>query len=304
MLRITKVFSFLCLASVVTVASVDAQTPVPAPVASPAPAVAPVVGVAQAQNCGGGCTTNLGDCGQSGALFNRRANNGCGDCGSAGCGGGCGIGGGRMGSGGSGALMDRVKNFILPSDGCGGRYRSIFGGWSDMQDYNGVDSFTGDPVGGTFNDGFILGTARGRYINEHLRVEWESNWRNNSGEDVVTDLGTGPLDGQFNMFSSLINTVREFGCGRVRPYIGGGIGLGIQDGEFFVDDDVIRLDDWTFAYQGIIGLNMLQSDRTDFYCEYRYYGNANTGIEFNGTEFDDQFGFQSENIVFGFRIKR
>lgn len=300
MLRTTKLFTFLFLASCATAATVDAQSSVVAPVASPA--IAPIVTPAGANDCGctTGCSTSMGDCGRSGAMFGRRQACGdCGDCGAAGCSGGCVTG--QLGRGG-GSLMDRVKDFVFPSDGCGGRYRSFFGGWSDMQDYNGNVAGAG-PLSGTFNDGFLLGTARGRYLNENLRLEWESNWRNNSGDDWTSGMGVGPLDGQFNMFSTMINTVREFGNGRIRPYAGAGIGLGIQDGDFSANGNVFRLDDWAFAYQGILGMNLKQSDRNDFYFEYRYYGNGTTRLEQNGVEIDD-FTFNSENIVFGIRIKR
>ena len=287
MLRIAKMFSFLFLASVVTVASVDAQTPV-------------------ATDCGcapaaGGCTTNLGDCGRPGSLFGRRqVMNACNDCGTAECGGTCGTAACAGSFADSGGLMDRLKDFVMPSDGCGGRYRSVFGGWNDLQD------FDGNTVDMSFNDGFILGTARGRYLKENLRMEWESNWRNNSGENLVTAAaGTTPLGGQFNMFSTMINTVKEFGSGRIQPYIGAGIGLGIQDGDLVdINGNNYRLDDWRFAYQGIAGLNLVSSDRTDFYVEYRYYGNTEAQIEDNtGTEFDS-FILNSENVVFGFRFKR
>jgi opacity protein-like surface antigen len=221
--------------------------------------------------------------------------NGCADCG----GGECGPAGCAGGYADSGSLMDRLKDYILPSDGCGGRYRSVFGGWSDADDFNGT------AFSGSVNDGFLLGTARGRYLSENLRVEWENNWRNNSGDTFSTPAaGTNPLGGQFNMFSTMFNTVKEFGCGRIQPYVGGGIGLGIQDGDFSDGaGTTIRLDDWRFAYQGIVGMNLKSTDRTDVYFEYRYYGNTESQIEINGVEVDS-FIFNSENIVFGFRFKR
>ena len=127
--------------------------------------------------------------------------------------------------------------------------------------------YTGDagggPISGTFRDGFILGTARGKYLNENTRVELETAWRNNSGENWDSPLGTGQLDGHFNSVSSLLNVVREFGNGRVKPYAGAGVGWTIQDGDFDALGNHYRLDDWRLAYQGILGLNFMQTNNTE-----------------------------------------
>ena len=288
MFRITKTFSLLFLAAVFSVTVADAQSL----------SVASGCGCAATEAGDCGCTSCINDCGKAGALF--RGGQACDDC--TGC---DGYGGNDRG------IMDRIKEFILPSDPCS--YRSVFGGWSDMQDFNntpGLSLFGETAANGRFNDGFILGTARGRYVNENLRFELENNWRNNTGNDLT--LFNLPLfgvnqtidaGGQFNMFSTMVNAVREFGNGRVRPYAGVGIGFGIQDGDFDVGANNFRLDDWAFAYQAILGMNLKQTERYDLFFEYRYYGNTDTQIELNGTEVDD-FGFQSENVVFGFRFKR
>ena len=291
MLRITKTFSFLFLASMMTVATVNAQSPC---------ATSNCGGCAQSDACGGECTANLSDCGRSGALFKRGQQCGaCGDCGGGDCGAAA-CGGGNVG--GSGQIMDRVKNWILPPKGCGDRYRSVFGGWSDLSDYTG-DVVAG-PVGGTFKDGFILGTARGRYLNDNTRIELDTTWRNNSGENWDSPLGTGQLDGHFNSVSSLVNVVREFGNGRVKPYAGAGVGWTIQDGDFDAMGNHFRLDDWRLAYQGILGFNFMQANNTDLYCEYRYLGNTDAGIEDSFGNRFDEFAYLSESVVFGFRIKR
>ncbi len=198
--------------------------------------------------------------------------------------------------------MDRLKGLLpMQGDDCGGRYVGVFGGWSDLGDYNGN---VGGPITGTFNDGFVLGVARGTYLNENTRFEIENSWRNNTGDQWDNFMGNSQFDGQFNTFSTMFNTVREFGTSRVKPYAGAGIGLTVQDGDFDVNGNHFRFDDWRFAYQAIVGLNVAQSDRTDLFCEYRYLGNTDSGIENSAGVRVDEFSYLSKSIVFGFRIKR
>lgn len=197
--------------------------------------------------------------------------------------------------------MSRLKGLLpnLGGDHCNS-YISVFGGWSDLSDYSGNAP---GPITGTFNDGFVLGTARGWYLNDKTRFEIEKSWRNNTGENWDNVLGTSQFDGQFNSYSTMLNTVREFGNGRVKPYAGAGIGMTVQDGDFDVNGTHFRFDDWRFAYQGILGLNVVQSNSADLFCEYRYLGNTDSGIENSGVRFDE-FAYLSESVVFGIRIKR
>ena len=253
-----------------------------------------VAGPISTSACDTNCLTNLGDCGRPGRLFNRG---GCG-CGDTACGGQCGgCDSGCMGGGVSG-ILDKVKSvFRVP---CGG-YRSFFGGWSDVHDYNGTGAA---PLNGTFNDGFVLGWARGRYLNPCTRLELEGSWRNNSGEFWNNGTVQNQFDGHFNNYHSMLNLVRELGNHRIKPYIGGGIGVARQDGEFTVMGNRYDFDEWAFAYQGLAGINFKQSEKVDVFCEYRYLGNSNTELEENGVPLPDEFQYLSESIVFGFRIRR
>ena len=304
MVRITK-FSFLLLASLLTVSSAEAQ----------------VVGSSaacgcQSQACDSGCSP-LSNCGRRGGFFNQSKSCDCGvgecavgskklnlgsrlgqtDCG--GCQSGCNSCG--AGSG----IASRLKGMFPTlggSDGCGCKYLSVFGGWSDLSDYSGV--IAANPTSGTFNDGFVVGIARGRYLNANTRFEIENSWRNNSGENWNNFLGTSQFDGHFNAYSTMLNTVREFGNGRIRPYAGAGVGLTVQDGDFDVNGNHFRFDDWRLAYQGILGINVAQTGNADVYCEYRYLGNTDSGIEDTLGNRVDEFSYLSESVVFGIRIKR
>lgn len=182
-----------------------------------------------------------------------------------------------------------------------GEYLSVFGGWSDVHDY-----FGNPPIQGTFNDGFLVGYTRGRRINCNTRIERESAWRNNSIAAFNDGAGFAPLAGRLNNFATMFNVVRDFGRGKspVSPYLGAGIGISKMDGEFFVPGGGVEVDDFTFAYQAIVGLSVKRSECVDLYCEYRYFANTDVGVEvFGGPELGD-FEFLSESVVFGFRMKR
>ena len=221
----------------------------------------------------------------------------------AGCGGGCATGC-QTGCG-QPRMMGRLRN-ALPSIqfsrndcGCGCAYRSIFGGWSDMDDLN-AQIGTVPPSNGTFNDGFLLGTAAGRYLNNCTRVELESAWRNNSGDTFNGQ----PLDGHFNNYSTMVNIIRDLPSnGPVNFYAGIGGGISRQDGDFTTGGNSVVFDDWAAAYQAMAGVTIKRSQQTDFFAEYRYFGNAETQVEVNGVD-AGEFDYVSEGIIFGLRFKR
>lgn len=231
--------------------------------------------------CGGGCDT------------------GC----DQGCGSACGTGCGQRPQ-----LLGRLRN-ALPSiqmsggNNCGSSYRSIFGGWNGLDDLN-TPAGAAAATNGTFNDGFILGTAAGRYLNNCTRVEMESAWRNNSGDTYNNGGANVLLDGHFNNYSTMLNVYRDFNTnGPVSFYGGLGAGASRQDGDFVVNGNSLVFDDWAFAYQAIAGVNFKRNASTDLFAEFRYFANTETQVEFNGVDAGD-FDYVAENIVFGLRFKR
>ncbi|MDG1873137.1 MAG: outer membrane beta-barrel protein [Mariniblastus sp.] len=283
MARISQL-TFLLLTSLLTVSTANAQ-------------------VAESTNGSatpqGGVTTTLSDCGQQGAFFERQnscnklnlagrlGRSDCGGCQSTDC--------NSCDSAGVGSRLKEMIPMLGGNDGCGCRYFSVFGGWSDLSDISSGSGIATKPLS-AFNDGFLLGVARGRYINANTRFEIENSWRNQSG----SALG---LTGTFNAYSTMLNTVREFGNGRIRPYAGVGLGLTVQDGDFVDGPLTVRFDDWRLAYQGIIGLNVAQTKNAELYCEYRYLGNTDSGAEFDGVRVEE-FSYLSESVVLGLRFKR
>ncbi len=120
-------------------------------------------------------------------------------------------------------------------------------------------------------------------------------------------MGTVPFDGQLNVYSTMFNVIRDvWSHGQFGLYAGAGIGVDRQDGDFLINSDParhIRFDDWAFAYQGFVGLNMFQLRRGIFFTEYRYHGASQTQLELNGVDFDN-FNYNSQNVIFGIRLTR
>ena len=201
----------------------------------------------------GGC--NCGSAGVSPALSQGV---GCGGC----SGGGCGCGNG------------------------GGRYYKLMAGWNFIEDDDELEGI------GSTNEGFLVGFARGRRINHNTRFEFESSWRNNSGNFT----GATPLDGRVNVFSPTVNLYRDFGSGSLRPYVGGGIGVAFQDAEFTTGE----VDDFAFAYQAAVGLALNTRPGKDWFVEYRYYGNTDTDLELGGATIGE-VSYEATNLIFGFR---
>lgn len=254
---------------------------------------------APAPSCGcsgGGCAS--GGCSGGGLLSNVGGGGGCGGCGGGAAAGGRGLCGlfsditgfsmsvtqGQTGCGCGGGQAQACGGGC----GCGGSnsYYKLMAGWNSIGDDDELEGL------GTTNEGFLLGFARGKRINCNTRFEFESSWRNNSGNFA----GATPLDGRINVFSPTINLYRDFGSGSLRPYVGGGIGIAYQDAEFVTGE----VDDFAFAYQAAIGLALNTQPGKDWFVEYRYYGNTDTDLELGGATIGE-VSYDATNLIFGFR---
>jgi hypothetical protein len=187
------------------------------------------------------------------------------------------------------------------------KYRNFFVGGVQLSDYEGEAGT--NQFEGSFREGFILGYANGRQVNKDWRVEWDSSWRNNSGDIWSNSNMTVPFDGHFNVYSTTFNLIRDFHsfpllCRRsLVPYAGGGIGFSRQDGEFDVNGNNFELKDWAFAYQAFLGCTLWEFARGSLYAEYRYLANTETELTANDAFFDN-FLYESQNILIGIRITR
>ncbi len=181
------------------------------------------------------------------------------------------------------------------------RYFNVYGGYGVLHDYTGVQF----PITqtGTFNGGFILGSAFGRQLNQNRRFEIDSAFRYNTG-NTWTGLGTAPFDGRIRNYSTMFNLIQDFGQGPIRPYIGGGIGVAYSDGVFDVSGTTFDITDAAFAYQGIAGISIPGRNGFEFYSEYRFYANTDVNLTNVPAATSTNFTYLTHDVVIGIRIPR
>lgn len=158
-------------------------------------------------------------------------------------------------------------------------YVSVFGGYTFADDYNfdfinagGVDF----PYSVSFDDGFVIGSAVGMVFNENIRFEVEvAHSVNDFGDDYVSDDGGFvALDerGNVGITTVLANVWLNANMDFVQPYIGGGVGIGIVDGDLSHSNgslDSLDGSDVGFAAQAGAGLRFPASDSFEIDLSYR-----------------------------------
>lgn len=262
----------------------------------------------------GGCDS--GNCGGVGCDNGNCGNGNCG--GGAGCdGGNCGggIGGGRGLFG--GLLGMGWFNNCCGVGGASGRgvYHNLFGGFSESNNMN-LESMNNPGLNPDLDmkNGWLVGRAWGHQVNCNWRTEIETSYRNNSVSDLeVGGVGGVDLPGRLNVFSGMVNIVRDFRPmgrdGSIRPYVGVGGGVAFVDFEAHAVGPVTGfLDsrDSTFAYQGFVGVSRKIRNCVDLYTEYRFFGLNDFCIKnFDaGNDFADmlQGNLTQHNFLFGMRV--
>ncbi len=139
-------------------------------------------------------------------------------CGGAGCG---------CGQGGSCDACDAGRCTSCASDcsgscggGCAGdcaattcckKYFRTYFGWNAVQDYAGEVVVAPANLSGSFNEGWSLSFACGRYFQPGRRFELEFAYRNNSGDIWTSTSGpvVVPFDGQINSYSVMGNVLLD-----------------------------------------------------------------------------------------------
>jgi opacity protein-like surface antigen len=200
------------------------------------------------------------------------------------------------------------------------RYLSLFGGFTNIDNFEyrfraGNTVFTN---GAGLRSGYGGGAALGGVIKEFVRSEIEFTYRNNSVSSVFNQQENtqGLLlvddredaDGLVNSYSAMYNVVFNVGkrcVGTPHLYLGGGLGSIYANGDFSTLTDNYAVQDSSFAYQFISGLNYPISDRIDLFTEYRYLGADNLKVENVTTDTSmGAFSFDSHNVFFGVRLIR
>ncbi len=164
------------------------------------------------------------------------------------------------------APADRAK----AQDGNGGYYASAIGmfllpldsEWSE--DIAGIE-FTSDL--GTENGVGVLG-ALGYSLDIGLRGEVELGYRRFGLDELEGD----EVDGMFDTVSLMTNGFYDFDLGRLRPYVGGGVGAARHELDIDLPQSRETGATMVLAYQAMSGLGYSVSDSIDIHLGYRYFG--------------------------------
>jgi opacity protein-like surface antigen len=211
----------------------------------------------------------------------------------------------------------------------------VFGGWSMPTGdhdffYSGGASSTATSAEAQVDleNGFMAGLAIGAQVNEWLRAEVEvsGHWHEAEGSALLGFITTVPgstpsappvstpatssanLDGDGTAMFVLANAWFELPVGEaIRPYVGGGVGIGRLDVDLETSGgvSVINDSDWAFAYQVGAGFAFGITPGAAIDIGYRYKVINNAELEAtapSGAGFDVETDYKSHNVLVGVRI--
>ena len=190
------------------------------------------------------------------------------------------------------ALVAASPSTVMAKDSLFGAYAELFGGLSTPRD-NGISlrsdvaNVFGPSILNVSQDtGFLGGVALGFEIFDNVRTEVEFSYQRNGLSDFS---GSGALAGQpfdedatfqtATVFGNVWFDLDFLGGNRIKPYFGGGVGLGVIDANLFDNVSSIQdldVDGAVFAYQLGAGVNFGISPRINLGVGYRFRGFAST----------------------------
>lgn len=191
------------------------------------------------------------------------------------------------------ALVIATSNSaVMAKDSLFGAYVELFGGLSTPRNdsislRSDIAGFVGPSVLSiSQNTGFLGGAALGFEIFENVRTELEFSYQRNGLSDFSAN---GAFAGQpFNTEASFQTAtvlgnvwfdLDFLGGDKIKPYVGGGVGLGVIDANLFDNLGAIQnidVNGAVFAYQLGAGVNIGISERIDLGVGYRFRGFAST----------------------------
>jgi opacity protein-like surface antigen len=195
-------------------------------------------------------------------------------------------------------------------------YVSIFGGWSLPDDLDvELVSLRSTELSASIDldNGFTAGIAAGGRFTPWLRADAElsGNWHDFSGEEEFETSGgqttSYDLEGDVNALFVLANLWIDVPVGEViRPYIGGGVGMGRLDADVSTTaGDIVDDSDWGFAYQLGAGIAFDLTANMVVDVGYRFKAiNAELGVD--GAAFaatDTDADYRSHNLLLGLRFE-
>ncbi|WP_119392907.1 outer membrane protein [Taklimakanibacter lacteus] len=199
-----------------------------------------------------------------------------------------------------------------------GWYVSLFGGASflDRVDTNySYDGTSGYEANVSTDLGFIIGGAVGTHLTDDLRVELEVAYSENDVDDIrYRDGGDGSTDtydahGKFGILTFMANFWYDLPLSEeVKPYLGGGLGLAVVDGDVGYDDfddydPIFDSSEVAFAFQLGAGLRWQAWDNISLDVGYRLRGIDGPSLK-NETSFEEQSDYEldwmwNHNVIAG-----
>ena len=175
-------------------------------------------------------------------------------------------------------------------------------------------------------DGYAVGGSIGRYVHPQGRSEIEFTYRDNrigdfrrqrTVDDVLTVNAVSDADGSMDSYSLMLNVLfdlEERRVGRMNLYGGGGIGVlyveGDATGNFLPGlpgnpPVTFEWGDSSFAFQGLVGVNLPVRARWSWFTEYRYLGADSIQVhDVTNNVSQGNYQFDSHNVLFGCRVFR
>lgn len=151
-----------------------------------------------------------------------------------------------------------------------------------------------------FEDDWSGHLGAGYGFQNGFRLEGELGYRTNDFEDI---------DGDATALSLMANLFYDFNReGRVRPYVGVGVGGARVDVDGGLGPVTIDDDDTVVAYQGMVGLAFPINDRLDLDIGYRYFTAPDLGMtavfQGEGEEFlDFDADYVHQAVTIGLRYQ-
>lgn len=157
-----------------------------------------------------------------------------------------------------------------------GYYVSLEGGASWIQDWDHTQVTTAppgtDPASASFDTGWAVLASVGYGFGNGFRAELEGGYRDNELDAYTSNLAPRPAAvGDLTEFSIMLNALYDIPVTE-RLSVSLGAGAGADFAEIDLTDGThVNADHWSFAYQGIAGINYDIGARTTLFVNYRYF---------------------------------
>ena len=222
--------------------------------------------------CDGGCATVMDVASSCDSITSNSVSSPTCDC--ATCTQACGCGSYSC-NGSCGGYGDVEMTFAesLWADICCEPYRSnycsVFGGFGETEDFYPTEFI---PARGSFDDGWIAGISKGRFLTKCLRAELEYTFREGNAEELTIGGVTEDWEGELQVHAMMFNAVFQLNYGPmayISPYYGAGVGVAFFDSDIDGQGGNLSLNETQLAWQGLFGVNVALSQGIDLFGEYR-----------------------------------